>query len=206
MVSLAREGEHAVLAVRDNGIGIEPRQLDTVFDLFVQGHDQARARRRGPGIGPVAGEEAGRAARRQRRRAERGRGAAPSSWCACPWPGRQRALRPRRGRSRSLAPARGACWWWTTIATPRNRSRRSSAPSATRSARSTAAPPRSKRCRASDRTSSCSISACRTWTATKRRGASASCRAGVRRASWPRAGMARLRARRAKPAWTPTSR
>ena len=44
VVSLAREGEHAVLRVRDNGIGIEPRQLDTVFDLFVQGHDQARAR------------------------------------------------------------------------------------------------------------------------------------------------------------------
>ena len=48
VVSLAREGEHAVLAVRDNGIGIEPRQLDTVFDLFVQGHDQRAAAR--PGI------------------------------------------------------------------------------------------------------------------------------------------------------------
>ena len=51
VVSLAREGEHAVLAVRDNGIGIEPRQLDTVFDLFVQGHHQARARGAGLGLG-----------------------------------------------------------------------------------------------------------------------------------------------------------
>ena len=61
VVSLAREGEHAVLAVRDNGIGIEPRQLDSVFDLFVQGHDRARARR-GAWARPIAGEEAGRAA------------------------------------------------------------------------------------------------------------------------------------------------
>jgi PAS domain S-box-containing protein len=50
-VSLAREGEHAVLRVRDNGIGIEPGNLDAVFDLFVQGHDQARARGAGLGLG-----------------------------------------------------------------------------------------------------------------------------------------------------------
>jgi CheY-like chemotaxis protein len=51
VVSLAREGECAVLRVRDNGIGIEPRKLDAVFDLFVQGHDQARARGAGLGLG-----------------------------------------------------------------------------------------------------------------------------------------------------------
>jgi PAS domain S-box-containing protein len=50
-VSLARDGEHAVLRVRDNGIGIEPRNLDAVFELFVQGHDQARARGAGLGLG-----------------------------------------------------------------------------------------------------------------------------------------------------------
>jgi PAS domain S-box-containing protein len=51
VVSLAREGEHAVLRVRDNGIGIEPRRLGSVFELFVQGHEQARARGAGLGLG-----------------------------------------------------------------------------------------------------------------------------------------------------------
>jgi PAS domain S-box-containing protein len=50
-VSLAREGEHAVLRVRDNGIGIEPQSLEDVFDLFVQGPDQASARDAGLGLG-----------------------------------------------------------------------------------------------------------------------------------------------------------
>jgi len=51
VVSLAREGAEAVLRVRDNGIGIDPNHLDAVFDLFVQGHDQARARGAGLGLG-----------------------------------------------------------------------------------------------------------------------------------------------------------
>jgi PAS domain S-box-containing protein len=51
VVSLAREGADAVLRVRDNGIGIDPKDLDAVFDLFVQGHDQARARGAGLGLG-----------------------------------------------------------------------------------------------------------------------------------------------------------
>jgi len=50
-VALAREGEQAVLRVRDNGVGIEPRNLQTVFELFVQGHEQARARGAGLGLG-----------------------------------------------------------------------------------------------------------------------------------------------------------
>jgi PAS domain S-box-containing protein len=51
VVSLARENAEAVLRVRDNGSGIDPRHLDAVFDLFVQGHDQARARGAGLGLG-----------------------------------------------------------------------------------------------------------------------------------------------------------
>jgi CheY-like chemotaxis protein/nitrogen-specific signal transduction histidine kinase len=51
VVSLVGEGGEAVLRVRDNGIGIEPRDLDAVFDLFVQGHDRARARGAGLGLG-----------------------------------------------------------------------------------------------------------------------------------------------------------
>jgi signal transduction histidine kinase len=51
VVSLARDGAQAVLSVRDNGIGIDPAHLEEVFDLFVQGHDQARARGAGLGLG-----------------------------------------------------------------------------------------------------------------------------------------------------------
>jgi PAS domain S-box-containing protein len=50
-VSLVREGGHAVLRVRDNGIGIEPRALEAVFGLFVQGHGDGRERGAGLGLG-----------------------------------------------------------------------------------------------------------------------------------------------------------
>ncbi len=35
-ISAAREGEHVVIRVRDDGIGIEPAMLDRVFETFVQ--------------------------------------------------------------------------------------------------------------------------------------------------------------------------
>lgn len=35
-LSMAREGEHVVVKVKDNGIGIPPRLLPTVFDMFQQ--------------------------------------------------------------------------------------------------------------------------------------------------------------------------
>jgi signal transduction histidine kinase len=46
----AREGSHAVLSIRDNGIGIAPDKLKRVFDPFVQIGDP-RAQRRGIGLG-----------------------------------------------------------------------------------------------------------------------------------------------------------
>jgi PAS domain S-box-containing protein len=48
-VALRREGEEAVLAVRDTGIGIQPEMLDRVFELFAQ-VDQSPARSQG-GLG-----------------------------------------------------------------------------------------------------------------------------------------------------------
>jgi len=36
-ISATREGEHAVLRVRDDGVGIDPQTLDRVFELFAQG-------------------------------------------------------------------------------------------------------------------------------------------------------------------------
>ncbi len=49
-VRVSREGTHAVLRVRDTGVGIEPDVLPRIFDLFVQGEPGAiRGRRERPG-------------------------------------------------------------------------------------------------------------------------------------------------------------
>jgi PAS domain S-box-containing protein len=50
-VEAAREGEEAVLRVRDNGVGIAPEMMPHVFDLFAQTHDQTRLSEGGLGIG-----------------------------------------------------------------------------------------------------------------------------------------------------------
>lgn len=49
-VKTARDGSHAVLSIRDNGIGIAPDKLRRVFDPFVQ-VDDPRAQRSGIGLG-----------------------------------------------------------------------------------------------------------------------------------------------------------
>jgi signal transduction histidine kinase len=45
-----REGNEAVIVVRDNGIGIDPKQIDTIFDIYAQA-GQAGARRSESGMG-----------------------------------------------------------------------------------------------------------------------------------------------------------
>jgi signal transduction histidine kinase len=45
------EGGHAVLDVRDDGIGIEPQLLPRVFELFVQGDQDLQRDAGGLGIG-----------------------------------------------------------------------------------------------------------------------------------------------------------
>src|SRR5207249_4739968 len=50
-VRVSREGTHAVLCVRDTGVGIEPDVLPRIFELFVQGEPGAIRGRSGLGIG-----------------------------------------------------------------------------------------------------------------------------------------------------------
>jgi signal transduction histidine kinase len=50
-VSVKREGDQAVLRVRDTGIGISPDLLPQIFDLFVQGDPGSARVRTGLGIG-----------------------------------------------------------------------------------------------------------------------------------------------------------
>lgn len=50
-VTAEREGQHAVISVSDNGIGIAPEMLERVFELFVQADDARRTAHGGLGIG-----------------------------------------------------------------------------------------------------------------------------------------------------------
>ncbi|HET9793356.1 MAG TPA: PAS domain-containing sensor histidine kinase, partial [Thermoanaerobaculia bacterium] len=50
-VTIAREGDDAVLRVRDDGQGIAPEALPNIFDLFVQAKPHARSGGEGVGIG-----------------------------------------------------------------------------------------------------------------------------------------------------------
>jgi signal transduction histidine kinase len=49
-LTLMRQAEEYVIAIRDNGIGIAPEQLPLIFDLFMQAHHGA-GRKGGLGIG-----------------------------------------------------------------------------------------------------------------------------------------------------------
>ena len=51
MVSLKREGPHAVIRVADSGVGLEPAMLSKVFDLFVQVDSTLTKSQGGLGIG-----------------------------------------------------------------------------------------------------------------------------------------------------------
>jgi CheY-like chemotaxis protein len=50
-ISLAREGDHATVRVRDSGAGIEPRDLPKIFDMFRQAEIGGSRSRGGLGIG-----------------------------------------------------------------------------------------------------------------------------------------------------------
>lgn len=51
LFSAEREGEHAVIRVKDAGIGIDPASLSRIFEMFVQGDSSIEQRQGGIGIG-----------------------------------------------------------------------------------------------------------------------------------------------------------
>ena len=50
-VSVARDGDHALVRIRDSGLGIEPELLPRIFELFVQGRRSLDRAQGGLGIG-----------------------------------------------------------------------------------------------------------------------------------------------------------
>ena len=50
-LSLAREGDQAVVRVRDNGIGLAPESVDAIFDMFVQVDRSLERAQAGLGVG-----------------------------------------------------------------------------------------------------------------------------------------------------------
>jgi PAS domain S-box-containing protein len=51
VVTVDREGDEAVLRVRDTGIGMQPEQMATIFDLFTQAHPSLHQSQSGLGLG-----------------------------------------------------------------------------------------------------------------------------------------------------------
>jgi signal transduction histidine kinase len=51
VVSAAREGKDAVVRVRDNGVGLEPRSMASIFDMFVQVDRTLERSQAGLGVG-----------------------------------------------------------------------------------------------------------------------------------------------------------
>ena len=54
-LSLHKTGEHAIVCVRDSGIGIAPDVLPRVFDLYMQAAPASRRSEAGLGIGTCIG-------------------------------------------------------------------------------------------------------------------------------------------------------
>jgi signal transduction histidine kinase len=56
-VLLARDGRHAVIAVKDSGIGLEPAEMTCIFDAFRRGTCDTAEARDGLGLGLAIARE-----------------------------------------------------------------------------------------------------------------------------------------------------
>ncbi len=106
-LSVGRDGDDAVIRVRDNGMGIPPEKLPEMFELFAQG-DRSLARSEGGlGIGLTLVEGSPRCTEAAFRRPATGRTPAASSRSSCPRPPRRPARIGAR-RRRARGPGRGS--------------------------------------------------------------------------------------------------
>ncbi len=79
-----REGSFVVIRVVDNGIGIPPEELPSMFELFTQGDRSLAAHRGWAGDWTDASQAAGRASRRERHGSEPGPGYGLRVYCQFP--------------------------------------------------------------------------------------------------------------------------
>ena len=115
-----REGDQAVVRVRDNGIGIAPEQLPRMFDMFTRGDRDSGRSQGGLGIGlalsrrlaQMHGGDA-RGAQRRRRQGQRVHRAPAAGSLR----GRQARVACDSAEAAGLAGMR-ACWSSTTTRTP----------------------------------------------------------------------------------------
>ena len=120
-----RDGDRALVSVRDTGIGVDPAHLPRIFDTFAQESPAPERPQGGLGIGLslVKGLVELHGGRVEARTPASGWGASSPSPCRWPRP----PARPRRARAPGSSsrppPRRSASWSWTTTSTRRGRSR-----------------------------------------------------------------------------------
>ena len=82
-LTVEREGEQAVIRVRDNGIGIAADQLARIFDMFTQVDTSLERSQAGLGIGLTLVKNLVEMHGGTVEAHSAGSGRAASSWCAC---------------------------------------------------------------------------------------------------------------------------
>src|SRR5690606_35925689 len=129
-LKVERRGTDVEIRVRDNGRGIDPDHLESIFDLFTQISPESVRDQGGSGSASAWFGASSSCTAAWCRRAAKASGTAASSSCACrSGSSRSRGCR-RRGPSRAATRSGCACWSSTTTRTRRTACTCCSRPSA----------------------------------------------------------------------------